>query len=180
MELKEHGDIIIELGITKPEMGGSEYYEYVHNFTGGLVPKVNFITEGKIQKLVLELIKKGLADSVNDCSEGGLALALVEMSILGEKGINIDLNNVISECNRIDDVLFSESHSRMIISTNRNYVNKILDLARNYGVPCSIIGTVKNDDISINISKKEIISLTLADISKVWGDVIPKCMGEVN
>ena len=180
MELKEHGDIIIELGITKPEMGGSEYYEYIHNFTGGSVPKVNFITESKMQILTLELIKKGLVNSVNDCSKGGLAIALVEMSILGEKGINIDLNNVISECHRIDDVLFSESHSRMIISTNKNHVNKILDLARNYDVPCSIIGTVKNKDISINMNKKEIISLTSSDISKVWSDVIPKCMGEVN
>jgi len=180
MEVKEFGDIIIVLGTTKPEMGGSEYYEYIHNFTGGLVPKVDFIIESKMQRFVLELIKKDLADSINDCSEGGLALALIEMSILGGKGINIDLNNVISECNRTDDVLFSESHSRMIISTNRNHANKIVDLASIYDIPCSIIGTVKNKEVSFNIDKKEIISLPLADISKVWSEVIPKCMSEIH
>ena len=179
MEVKEYGDIIILLGITKPEMGGSEYFEYIHKFTGGLVPKIDFIIESKMQRLVLELIKKGLIDSVNDCSEGGLAFALVEMSILGKKGINIELNNVISECNRIDYVLFSESHSRMIISTNRNHVNKIIDLASNYDVPCSIIGVVENKNASFNIGKKEIISLPLADISKIWSEVIPNCMGEI-
>ncbi len=102
------------------------------------------------------------------------------MSIIGGKGINIDLNNVISECNRTDDVLFSESHSRMIISTNRNHANKIIDLASTYDIPCSIIGTVKNKEVSFNIDKKEIISLPLADISKVWSEVIPKCMGEIH
>ena len=35
-------DVILLVGETKDELGGSEYYEYIHNFIGGVVPKVDF------------------------------------------------------------------------------------------------------------------------------------------
>lgn len=179
MGVKKEGDIIVSLGITKPEMGGSEYYEYIHNITGGIVPKIDFNAESNVQKLVLELIKKDFVSSITDCSEGGLSIALLEMSILGGLGFEVDLNNVISECKRVDDILFSESHSRFIMSTGKQHVNKIVDLASKYNVPCNIIGKVKTNDVSIRIGKKEVCSIPLENVKKSWITTIPKYMGEI-
>lgn len=177
--LRKEEDIIILLGITKPEMGGSEYYEYIHNITGGIVPKIDFYAESNVQKLVLELIKKGFVNSVTDCSKGGISIALLEMSILGELGFDVDLNNIISECNRIDDILFSESHSRLILSTEKQHVKKIVDIANKYNVPCSIIGKVKTNFISIRLGENKLFSIPLEDIKKNWITTIPKYMDEI-
>ena len=52
MEGKYDEDSIIKIlnalsdkGETKDELGGSEYYEYIHNFIGGVAPKVDFSLE---------------------------------------------------------------------------------------------------------------------------------------
>ncbi len=179
MGLRKEEDVIILLGITKLEMGGSEYYEYIHNITGGIAPKIDFYAESNVQKLVLESIKKGFVNAITDCSKGGLAIALLEMSILGELGFNVNLNNVISECNRIDDILFSESHSRLILSTGKQHVKNIENLARKYNVPCKIIGKVITSCVSIRFGENKIISIPLDDIKKSWITAIPKYMDEI-
>ena len=51
------GDYLIIIGETKNELGGSEYFEYIHKFIGGNCPIVNF-KDSKINMLsVLSLIK---------------------------------------------------------------------------------------------------------------------------
>ncbi len=179
MGLNNEGDVIVMLGVTKLEMGGSEYYEYVHNLTGGVVPKVDFEAENKVQKLVLEAIRSGLIDSVNDCSEGGLAIALAEMCIGGNKGIDIELDKVNSICNRVDEILFSESHGRMLLATSRECVEKLVALADRYGTPCSVIGIVRNEVFSVRIDGRNVISLPVAELGKTWSEAIPRQMGEV-
>ena len=81
-----HGDYLVIIGKTKDELGGSEYYEYIHKFIGGHCPTVNF-KDSKINMLtVLSLIKNKLVKSVHDCSKGGAAIAISELSIFGNIG----------------------------------------------------------------------------------------------
>ncbi len=176
---RSDGDFVIVLGVTKAEMGGSEYYEYIHSLTGGVVPRVDFEVERKIREIVLEAIRSGFVDSVNDCSEGGLAVSLAETCILSGKGLEADVEKVSSTCNRVDDVLFSESHGRMILTTSKDRVDKVLNLASSFGVLCSVIGTVKKEKFVIKREGREVISLPVEDIRKAWSKSIPRCMGEV-
>ena len=83
-------DYLVVIGDTKDELGGSEYFEYIHRFIGGVCPRVDF-TDSKINMLaVLSLIKNKLVKSVHDCSKGGLSIALSELSIFGDIGCTID------------------------------------------------------------------------------------------
>jgi phosphoribosylformylglycinamidine (FGAM) synthase-like enzyme len=100
-------------------MGGSEYYEYFHNITGGVVPNVNLASEKLNANAMLKLIRNNLVGCVHDCSKGGLGVALAEIAIKGEIGITIDLNHVPNSCSRLDNLIFSESHSRFIFSTSQ-------------------------------------------------------------
>ncbi|MFL6331166.1 MAG: phosphoribosylformylglycinamidine synthase subunit PurL [Nitrososphaeraceae archaeon] len=114
-----HGDSIFIIGFTCDEMGGSEYYEYFHNITGGVVPHVNLASDKINAKAMLQLIKNDLVGFVHDCSKGGLGIALAEMAIEGQIGITIDLNCVPNSCSRLDNLVFSESHSRFIFGTSQ-------------------------------------------------------------
>ncbi|HJT49595.1 MAG TPA: phosphoribosylformylglycinamidine synthase subunit PurL [Nitrososphaeraceae archaeon] len=113
------GDSIFILGVTYDEMGGSEYYEYFHDIGHGTVPKVNLAQDKLNANAILHLIKNKVAGCVHDCSKGGLGIALAEMAIQGEIGITIDLSRIPNTCSRVDNLLFSESHSRFIFGTNR-------------------------------------------------------------
>ena len=113
------GDSIFIIGFTNDEMGGSEYYEQFHGNTDGIVPKVNLAHDKLNANAILHLIKNKVAGCVHDCSKGGLGIALAEMAIQGKIGITIDLSRIPNTCSSVDNLLFSESHSRFIFGTNR-------------------------------------------------------------
>ncbi|KFI17934.1 phosphoribosylformylglycinamidine synthase, partial [Nitrosococcus oceani C-27] len=77
----ENGDLVIIVGTTKDELGGSEYYEYVHNVTGGKCPSVDMKTSKKIQDAVLDLIQSCTIKVAHDCSKGGLGIAVSKLCI---------------------------------------------------------------------------------------------------
>jgi phosphoribosylformylglycinamidine synthase len=108
---------IFLIGETRPEMGGSEYYEYIHGITGGQPPVVGLERDKENGSAVLSLIRNGLVSCVHDCSKGGLAIALAEMAVAGNTGLRVQIDSVPNTCTRVDELLFSESHSRFLIGT---------------------------------------------------------------
>jgi len=115
--LKPANSIFI-LGSTSDEMGGSEYHEYYHKVVAGAVPDVNLNTDRLNKQVILSLIKDNLVTCAHDCSKGGLAIALCEMALAGRTGFEVDLDLIPNTCSRIDNLLFSESHSRFILATS--------------------------------------------------------------
>jgi phosphoribosylformylglycinamidine synthase len=155
------GDSIFIIGNTAPEMGGSEYYEYVHGITGGSVPNVDLQVDRRNGNAVQSLIKSGLIACAHDCSKGGLAVALAEMAIAGSTGLKVDLDAVPNSCSRVDDLLFSESHSRYIVGTKEpEKVSRTLLLA---GVTFAKVGSTANN-IEFTRGKKKIMKLTLKQL----------------
>jgi phosphoribosylformylglycinamidine synthase len=157
------GDSIFIVGNTAPEMGGSEYYEYVHGITGGAVPKVDLQADRQNGNAVLGLIKSGLLTCVHDCAKGGIAVALSEMAISGSAGFKVDLDKVPNSCKRIDDTLFSESHSRYIVGTAEP--EKVRKALSDAGVIFAQIGSTAKG-IEFAKGKKKIIKLTLKQMQK--------------
>jgi phosphoribosylformylglycinamidine synthase len=155
------GDSLFIIGNTASEMGGSEYYEYVRGITGGPVPNVDVQVDQRNGNAVLGLIKGGLAASAHDCSKGGLAVALGEMAVAGSTGFKVNLDADPSSCGRVDDLLFSESHSRYIIGTKEpEKVHRTLSSA---GVSFAEIGSAARG-IEFAKAKKKIIKLTLKQL----------------
>jgi len=88
------GDYLIIIGKTKDELGGSEYFEYIHKFIGGTCPCVDFKDSKINMQAVLSLIKNRSVKSVHDCSKGGFAIAVSELSIFGNIGCNVDIESM--------------------------------------------------------------------------------------
>ena len=105
-------NVILLVGETKDELGGSEYYEYIHNFIGGTAPSVDVSQSKKNMESVLSLISKNLVKTVHDCSKGGLAIGISELCIFGKVGCHVNLDKVSKM--PTEKILFSESHSRYI------------------------------------------------------------------
>ncbi len=78
---KTAGDMVVLLGRTREELGGSEYLKSVH----GLDPRhaaVDRPQDGAaVQICVSEAIEQQLLSSAHDVSDGGLAVALAECCI---------------------------------------------------------------------------------------------------
>jgi phosphoribosylformylglycinamidine synthase len=160
------GDAIFIVGVTLPELGGSEYYEYVHGITGGPVPKVDLKADKLNGEAVLKLIRNGLVRSAHDCSKGGLAVALAEMALLGNSGLEVDMSRVPHKCARMDELLFSESHSRYLIGTDQPERVKAVLSAQD--VPFSEIGRSKGQQVSFTNAKKRIFRHSVTSVAKQY------------
>ncbi|MBA7543869.1 Phosphoribosylformylglycinamidine synthase subunit PurL [subsurface metagenome] len=160
MEFKNHDDLIVLLGENKEELGGSEYLKVIHNLVKGMPPQIDLLKEQAVQNVCREAIKKGLFSSAHDCSDGGLAIALAESCIKGEKGAKIEIENKI----RSDALLFGESQSRIIVSINLKNLSLLQDIAGKYYVPILVLGSVAGDELNIN----RLISLKVEQLKKIW------------
>lgn len=146
---KSPGDRIILLGSGKGHIGGSEYLAEWHGLVSGDAPEINLDVEKNLHTTCLQAIRSGLVRSAHDCSEGGLAVALAECSIVNRRfplgaSVNLPTNT------RLDFTLFGEDQSRILLSTSAASAPRVLDIARRHGVPAFDIGVVGGVTISIN------------------------------
>ncbi len=182
MDFKKPGNSIYLVGLTKEELGGSHlYYEY--GLETDTVPKVDPVSARKIMKAINSAINKGLIESCHDCSEGGLAVAVAEMSFAGGFGAEIYLKNVVADLGRLNVIsnlawqkdvlsniilLFSESNSRFIIEVSSEKERKFQEIMK--GNVFSKIGFVtdKEDFVVYGIDDKVLISENIYTLKDAW------------
>jgi phosphoribosylformylglycinamidine synthase II len=169
---KEDGSLIVLLGETKPELGGSEYLKVIHHQVAGKPPYLDMEQEKRVQKCCLKSIREGLVLSAHDCSEGGLAVALAESCILGRIGadINLPLTARGSQL-KLHESLFSESQSRIILSLHDQNLSTLERNARDLGVPVTILGRTGGAKLLINGK----ISVAIEEVTSNWQGAL-ECM----
>jgi len=155
-------DYLVVIGDTKNELGGSEYFEYIHRFIGGVCPRVDF-TDSKINMLaVLSLIKNKLVKSVHDCSKGGLSIALSELSIFGNIGCTIDIEKIPCEENLSSEkILFSESHSRYLLVIDKKNIEEVNHILSKKKITFAVLGKFSGDQINIKHESKNLVKFRI-------------------
>jgi len=155
-------DCLVVIGDTKDELGGSEYFEYIHRFIGGVCPRVDF-TDSKINMLaVLSLIKNKLVKSVHDCSKGGLSIALSELSIFGNIGCTIDIEKIPCEKNLSSEkILISESHSRYLLVIDKKNIEEINHILSKKKITFAVLGKFSGDQINIKHESKNLVKFRI-------------------
>ncbi|WP_456323021.1 phosphoribosylformylglycinamidine synthase subunit PurL [Hydrogenimonas sp.] len=141
---QEEGNMILLIGQTRKEFGGSLYMKELFKVTGGSLPAIDYDKELALWDLVIEANKKGLLKAAKDLNVGGLAIAAAKMSAVGGKGaeISVDLAEEIN--------IFSESFSRAILETEPENAEAVSQMAKERGIDCRQIGTVGGDRLIVN------------------------------
>ena len=172
-----HGDYLVIIGKTKNELGGSEYYEYIHKFIGGHCPTVNF-KDSKINMLtVLSLIKNKLVKSVHDCSKGGAAIAISELSIFGNIGCDINIEELLYKNDiSIEKLLFSESHSRYLLVIDKKNIGQVKQLLLKKKITFAILGKFSGDQIQFKHKSKYLVKFTVDIAQKKYFNTLEELL----
>ena len=172
-----HGDYLVIIGKTKNELGGSEYYEYIHKFIGGHCPTVNF-KDSKINMLtVLSLIKNKLVKSVHDCSKGGAAIAISELSIFGNIGCDINIEKLLYKNDiSIEKLLFSESHSRYLLVINKKNIAQVKQFLLKKKTSFAILGKFSGDQIQFKHKSKYLVKFTVDIAQKKYFNTLEELL----
>ena len=167
MDAKKSGDRVYVLGLTKDELGGSEYYASL-GFIGNNVPKVDSDAAKKLYTSVEKAILEGTVASCHDCSDGGLGVAMAESAFSGGFGMSIELDKVpVDTVERADKVLFSESQSRFVVTVSPGKVEnfeKIMD-----GNVFADIGTVTEDkEFIVTENESVVLNVGIDELKDAW------------
>lgn len=168
MDMKDPGDLVVVIGTTYGEMGGSEYFARFGR-VGNIAPRVRGKQAKKTFQALEKAIKAGLIRSCHDISDGGLACCLAESAFAGDRGIEVDLTAVpTSGVHRDDILLFSESASRFVATVREGDLDAFRKVFK--GVSHAVIGKVQTGDrfqvrgLGGNI----IIDTTIAYLKEAW------------
>ena len=169
---KAEGDVIVLLGRTREELGGSEYLAVTHRQVRGTPPWIDLEAEKRLHRLVLDAAHERLLRSAHDVGEGGLAVALAECSFGGQRlGVRVTVD--LDEGLRTDAVLFGESQSRMLLSLRRRNLNRLRDLARRDEVPLQVLGEVRGHSVVI----EGLIDLPVESARERWRRALERRIG---
>lgn len=160
---KKEGDIIVLLGETKEELGGSEYLKLIHELVSGPPPYIDLEAEASLTNTLLEASEMGIINSAHDLSEGGLAVAIAESCFTPNGPVGVKINPFYGRI-REDAFLFGESQSRVIVSLDRKNIRILENIASKFGVPMEVIGKVGGN--SLNIA--DLINIQISKAYEAW------------
>ena len=133
-------EVVLLLGTTRDELGGSEWAHHVHGHLGGRPPVVDLDAERALASLLASLTD--VVTAAHDVSDGGVAQTLVEMVLRRRVGAVVDVAAVHEEP---FVALFAESVARVVVSVPPDRVAELMASASAYGVPNTRLGTTGGD-----------------------------------
>jgi phosphoribosylformylglycinamidine synthase len=164
----EPNDILIIIGRTKDELGGSEYYEYIHDFIGGKCPVVNFEESKKNMESVLHLIQNSQVKAAHDCSKGGLAVAVCELAMINNIGCSVALERVPQTMSDIASLMFSESHSRYILVIHKSNLDTVTGYLKSKKIGFGLIGKFEGSNITFSQNNRTVVKLRVDKAHDKW------------
>ena len=136
-------------------MGGSEFSK-IFGTKSRIVSPVNKKNAKENYNSFTKANKNKLIKSAISVSIGGLGIALAKMAIASQKGLSINLNNINLNENKIENnnILFSESPSRIITTISPQNKNKFERHFKNNQL--SLVGKInRSNKITFNLKNKK-------------------------
>ena len=107
-------------------------------------PPVDLAAEKANGDYVRRLIRDRRVNAVHDLSDGGLAIAAVEMAFANKLGFTLDAQNDAPNY----AWLFGEDQGRYLLAVEKYSVNPVISTAHSKGIPAMKIGTVGGTQLS--------------------------------
>jgi phosphoribosylformylglycinamidine synthase subunit PurL len=163
------GEVLLLLGETRDEFGGSEWAHVVHGHLGGLPPKLDLERERLLAEVLIAGSRDGMLSAAHDLSDGGLIQAVVESALRGGHGVRLvlpeDVDPFVS--------LFAESAGRAVVAVPRTEELRFTDMCVFRGLPITRIGVVDGDAIEVQGQ----FSIPLAELRAAHTGTFPALFG---
>jgi phosphoribosylformylglycinamidine synthase len=104
-------------------------------------------------------------ESVHDCADGGLAVALAEKAFA--KGVGAKVN-LASGGLPAEFVLFGEDASRILLSCDPRNATRIQQIAERYEIFADVIGETTSERLDISLDGRAVISASVEDLSAAY------------
>src|SRR5262249_16055180 len=119
------------------------------------------------------MIQQGLVESVHDCADGGLAVAIAECAFPAAIGAGVAAasNGLPPEF-----VLFGEDASRVLLSCDLAYLPRIQQIAADPELFADVLGETGGDRLEIRIDGQVVVSAPVAELNDAYEGALEKAL----
>ena len=166
LSFSDAGLDVILLGDTRDELGGSEWQQMFAADALAAPPRVDLEREKSLVAALLEMHASSLLASAHDLSNGGLAIALAEMSMDGI-GCHVDLTSHADDLDATG-LLFSESQARAVVACAPASRDRVLAIASSHGVRAQRIGHTAHGVFLIERKGTTLVQIAAQELARIW------------
>jgi phosphoribosylformylglycinamidine synthase II len=185
--LRADGDRVLLVGQAGSGLAGSEYARLAGRTLEDGPPAIDLELEGRVQAFIREAIARGLVESCQDVSAGGLAVALAEMCMWGGRGAQLRLGVGGSPA----VALFGESPSRLVCEVVPRHAPAFELLARQFGIAVESLGVTGGPRLVIELGGEgatgaaeergsriaDALEVAVEDLRHAWEHGLPRALG---
>ncbi|MCS7036465.1 MAG: phosphoribosylformylglycinamidine synthase subunit PurL [Saprospiraceae bacterium] len=146
LDFKAEGDRIYLLGVSRNDLGSSEYLREVHRVDYSPCPHFEIEEEYHLLSVLRRLIRERLVQSAHDVSDGGLFVALMESAMPRGLGFVVSSPSGI----RRDAWLFGEAQSRVVVSVAPKQAEAFERFLDEHKQPFERLGQVQGNRVRID------------------------------
>ena len=154
------------------EFGSSEYAKEVLGTMWGRPPALDLAKEAAVHRCLAELIGHGWGQSVHDCSEGGLAVAVARSCFRHKVGARIELKSGPAG----EIALFAEDATRVLISCDPNDTERIKNSGVEYGLTAELLGRTVPENLEIVLNGQTVVAASVSELKDVWEQALPRML----
>lgn len=176
LDPKMEGDLVYVIGLTRDELGASEYYDML-GYVGCRVPQVQAELFMASYRALAQAMAQGYVASAHGVYRGGLGVHLAMKAMAGQMGLDVDLSAVPADgVTRNECLLYSESAGRLIVTIDPQRQQAFEAFFED--MPVALIGRVTADGrLRVRgIEGRTIIDIPVPALKQAWhqpfGDLI--------
>jgi phosphoribosylformylglycinamidine synthase len=173
-------ELLVLVGKSTAHVGQSLWLRECKGLNSGPAPTVDLKAEQSNGEFVRMLIDQGLATAVHDISDGGLLVAVAEMSLASGIGAGIDFEMIDYPANSsLAAILFGEEQGRYVVAISPDQNERFIALAEEHRVAFTFIGDTGGDDLNIGDApgySGHVANIPLADLRAAHEGFFPSLM----
>ncbi len=152
MGFRQPGELIVLIGGLEGHLGGSEYLWVVHGLEAGTPPPLDLAKETRAQAAIRAFIEQGWVRTAHDVAEGGLAVALAEMTFPYGLGATVELRSPAPW----EALLFGEASSRILFTIAPEHLQAAVEALEEQGLSYGVLGQVGGDRLTLLLPRERL------------------------
>ena len=163
-KFKKEKSIIVLIGKTFGHLEQSCFLKENYSIIDGNPPEINLINEKNNGEMVLKLIERKLVLSAHDISNGGLLIALSEMSMGSNLGIKIEKSKKLRD---LKEYFFGEDQGRYVLEIDEKNLTTVEKFLKSGSIYYEIIGKTQEKFFEIE-NEMKIETNSLYKVNNQW------------
>ncbi len=161
MGFRRPGEVVLLLGEEGGHLGGSEALWVLKGLEIGHPPPLDLARERAVQEAIRELIRLGLVQTAHDAAEGGLLVALAEMTFPYGVGATVELRKGGPEG------LFGEAPSRILFTVAKEDLEEAVARLEAQGLPYRVLGETGGSTLTV-VTPEGVLEWEVAGLKAHW------------